>query len=269
MYRRKSILIVSVLLITALSACNLPGGTPTGTATPDLPGTMTALANVGQNGQSGNNPGSSTDQQDTATPEFTATVALTDTPTVPEVIVSQNTNCRTGPGVIYDNIGALVIGQKGIVVGKNSSTGYWIINNPGKTGTCWLYPQYATVSGNTANLQEYSIPPTPTPTSTPTSTPTATPSVPAAVNNVAMNMVCPNALHSGTLSWEDKSNNEDGFNIYANGVLLASIPANSTSYNVVSAPGGPFLPGIASLFEVEAFNGAGKAAKKSVTKGCP
>ena len=264
MHRKSPILILSLFLITALSACNLPSGSTDATSTPDLAQTLTALADQAQPG-SGDAPA----QQDTATPQFTATPEFTATPSVPEVTVSTNTNCRTGPGVQYDNIGALLIGQVATVVGKNSQTGYWIINNPGKTGTCWLYPQYATVSGNTANLQEYSIPPTPTPTSTPTATFTPTPSAPAPVANVTMDMACPNAIHSGTLKWEDKSNNEDGFNIYINNVLVASIPANSTSYAVAAAPGGPFLPGIASKFEVEAFNGAGKAAKVSVLKGCP
>ncbi|MEY2819548.1 MAG: hypothetical protein ACKOBL_06780 [Chloroflexota bacterium] len=259
MFRRKITLIVSFLLVAALSACNLPSGNATETEEPaDLALTITALAGSPSAGET----------QETATPQFTST-AVTSTPSVPEVTVSQNTNCRTGPGVQYDNIGALLVTQKATVVGKNTSTGYWIINNPGKTGTCWLFPQYATVSGNTANLQEYSIPPTPTPSPTPTFTPTSTPSAPAPVTNVTMDMTCPNNLHSGTLKWEDKSNNEDGFNIYINNTLVASIPANSTSYVVVSAPNNPFLPGIASKFEVEAFNGAGKAAKVSVAKGCP
>ena len=260
MFQRKMTLVVCILLIAALSACNLPSSEPTSTDEPtDLALTITALAGSFT-------PGA---PQETATPQFTATEGLTSTPSVPEVTVSQNTNCRTGPGVQYDNIGALLVTQKAIVVGKNTSTGYWIINNPGKTGTCWLFPQYATVSGNTANLQEYSIPPTPTPSPTPTFTATSTPSAPAPVTNVTMDMACPNNLHSGTLKWEDKSNNEDGFNIYINNTLVASIPANSTSYVVVSSPGNPFLPGIASKFEVEAFNGAGKAAKVSVAKGCP
>lgn len=267
MYRRKSILFLSVLLILTLTACNMPGSAE---PTVDLAATVTAQALLLESGSGGQNPPPEQQQPlPTATPEFTATPQLTGTPTVPQVTVSVNTNCRTGPGTAYAIIGALVIGQVGTVVGKNSSTGYWIINNPGQTGTCWLFPQYATVSGNTANLQEYSIPPTPTPTFT--STPTATPTLasPEPVNNVIMEMTCPNASHSGTLKWEDKSNNEDGFNIYINGSLVASIPANSTSYAVAAAPGGPFPGGIASLFEVEAFNAAGKAAKKSVSQGCP
>ncbi|MCC6986029.1 MAG: hypothetical protein IT309_06360 [Anaerolineales bacterium] len=265
MFRRKSFLLVSVFLIASLTACNMPSGTE---PTVDLAGTVTAQALLLESGSGGNAP-----QQElpTATPAFTATPELTGTPSVPEITVSVNTNCRTGPGTAYQIIGALVIGQKGIVVGKNSPTGYWIINNPGSTGTCWLFPQYATVSGDTSKLQEYAIPPTPTPTFT--STPTATPTLasPAPVNNVNITMVCTpdgiNFKHSGTLTWEDKSNNEDGFNIYVNGTLIASIPANSVSYNVPQ--GSSMAAGIASIFEVEAFNAAGQAAKKSVTRGCP
>ncbi len=266
MFRRKLILVLSIFLVTALTACNMPGGPE---PTVDLAATITAQALLIDSGAGGG--GAPQQEQATATPAFTATPELTGTPTIPEVTVSVNTNCRTGPGTAYQIIGALVIGQKGIVVGKNSSTGYWIINNPGSTGTCWLYPQYATVSGDTSKLQEYSIPPTPTPTFT--STPTATPTLasPAPVNNVNITLTCtpdgPNYKHSGTLTWEDKSNNEDGFNIYVNNTLIASIPANSISYNVPQ--GSSMAPGTASIFEVEAFNAAGKAPKKSVTKGCP
>ena len=272
MYRRKSILVLSVFLIVAISACNLPSGAPDATQTPDLALTVTALASgagqpQNQTPGSGNVPPAG--DQSTATPQFTATTALSATPSVPQVTVSVDTNCREGPGLVYNRIGGLVVGQIAQIVGKNSGVpNYWVVKLPNSSTTCWLWGEYATVTGNTSNLPEYPVPPTPTPTSTPTSTPTATPSAPAPVNNVTMDMACPNANHSGTLKWEDKSSNEDGFNIYINGNLVASIPANSTTYNVVSAPGAPFAPGIASIFEVEAFNGAGKAAKKSVTKGC-
>ena len=274
MLRRKLTLFIYVLLIAALSACNLPSSEPTETEVVDpvdLELTITALAG-------GAVPVS---PQETATPQFTATTGPSATPSVPEVTVSQNTNCRTGPGVAYDNIGALLIGQKATVVGKNTSTGYWIINNPGKTGTCWLFPQYATVSGNTANLQEYSIPPTPTPSPTPTFTPTSTftptptPSAPAAVDNVAVAKACIplapppfdlNYIYQGNLTWQDKSNNEDGFNIYYNGALFATLPANTTAFAI---PALPQPKGSPAKWGVEAFNGVGKAGLKDVTFTCP
>lgn len=259
MYQRKFNLLLSLLLVAALSACNLPSGEDL-TPTPDLALTVTALAQP---------QGTATPSLplDTATPAFTAGPESTPTPSVPTVTVSTNTNCRTGPSTQYELIGGLNVGQSAEVVGKSTSTGYWIIRTPGG-GTCWLWGQFATVSGNTANLPEYPTPATPTPTFTPT------PSAPAAVDNLSMAMICipvlANFHHTGVLSWEDKSNNEDGFNIYINGALIASIPANSTSYNVVQVPGGPFIPGIASIFGVEAFNAAGKATPlKTVTRGCP
>jgi len=38
--------------------------------------------------------------------------------------------------------------------------------------------------------------------------------------------------HTATLSWTDASNNELGFKIYQNGVLMATLAANSTQYTV-------------------------------------
>lgn len=261
-----------------LSACNLPVGQDGTSETENLALTITAQALILQpNGVDANQGQQPEVPAASATPEFTATPGASATPSVPQVTVTIDTNCRTGPGTAYDIIGALLVGQVGTVVGKNSSTGYWIINNLGRTGTCWLYPQYATVTGNTANLQEYSIPPTPTPSKTPTPlptatfTPTATLAPPAAVNNVAVAKICvplvaPLFNYGGTLTWEDKSNNEDGFNIYFNGALFATIPANAVSYPL---PLLPFPAGTPEKWGVEAFNAAGKAAIKDTTFTCP
>jgi hypothetical protein len=274
MYRRP--FIFSLLVAFIVSACNLPsGGGDSGEDVDDLALTVTAQALLLQPGGGGQQPPAA--PENTATPEFTATPGPTSTPSVPQVTVSVDTNCRTGPGVVYDLIGALLVGQVGTIVGKNTSTGYWIINNPGKTGTCWLYPQYATVSGNTANLQEYSIPPTPTPTRTPTPTatqtftPTPTLAPPAAVDNVAVAKVCiplvlPIYNYTGSLTWQDKSNNEDGFNIYFNGALFTTLPANTTSFPI---PPLPFAAGTPAKWGVEAFNAAGKAGLKDTTFFCP
>lgn len=272
MNQKKSILLTSILLIFALSACNLPTNSPAESPTPDLALTVTALAGGGSQSQESATPGAPAGPAETATPQFTATTALTSTPSVPQVSVSTNTNCRTGPGVIYDQIDALLIGQTAEVVGKNSGVpNYWVIKRINGSGTCWLWGEYATVSGNTSNLPEYPVPPTPTPTITPTATFTPTPVAPAPVNNPVMNMICIpvgfNFNHSGVLTWEDKSNNETGFNIYANGSLIGTVPANTTVFNV--PPFGPFIPGIASIFGVEAYNATGKAPIKTVTRGCP
>lgn len=268
MSKNKVFLYLSLSLVL-IFACNLPSATPseTETANPeDLEATITALAS----GQ-GNQPIDSS-VQETATPEFTPTTGPTSTPSVPQVTVSQNTNCRVGPGIVYDLIDAVVIGQTAEVVGKNSGVpNYWVVKRLNGSGTCWLWGQYATVSGNTANLPEYPVPPTPTPSPTPTFTPTPTLAPPAAVNNVAWVKSCPPVLvgiynYTGAITWEDKSNNEDGFNIYQNGAKVSSLPANTTSFAI---PPLPLAGGTPLKFGVEAFNAAGNATIKEIIIICP
>lgn len=283
MLRKKSVLLLSALLIVILAACNLPGGAPPteGTGIEDLALTITAQAALLQPGSSDTQP---TEEQQppadqfTATPEFTAAPDSTATPSVPQVSVSVNTNCRTGPGTQYDQIDALVVGQTAEVVGKNAVTNYWIIKRVNGSGNCWLWGEYATVVGNTANLPEYPIPPTPTPkaTNTPTITPTPTftptPSIPAPINNPVVNnkicipIVAGTYQNGGTLTWEDQSNNETGFNIYLNGSQISSVGANVTTFVI---PPLPFPQGTPVTMGVEAFNGAGKAAIKTVAFVCP
>jgi hypothetical protein len=112
---------------------------------------------------------------------------------------------------------------------------------------------------------------TPTKTVTPggsaaTSTPTATLLAPpaAASNLSASSKACDPAVTSGaTLNWQDNSNNENGFNIYANGVLHGSVGANITTYLVPPASFGATL-----TLSVEAFNNAGSSSKVDLSV-CP
>ena len=189
---------------------------------------------------------------------FTPTIALTATPSVPMVSVSVNTNCRTGPGKVYDYIGALTVGEKAEVVGKHTSSNYWIIKNPNANGNCWLWGYYATVAGNTANLQEYIVPPTPTPTLTPT------PAIPLAPSNFAVNHVC-GATMQVTITWTDNSNNETGFNIYQDSVLEHTAGENITTVNDDIA----FVAGTPIEFSVATFNGTGESARQVASVTCP
>ena len=114
------------------------------------------------------------------TPSATTTVALpttiTPTPTqsIPQVKVDVDTNCRVGPGEVYDIVGGLLVGETGEVVGRYEDGNYWIINNPDRSGECWIWGYYATVEGPLDELPYFTQPPTPTPTITPTHTITPT-----------------------------------------------------------------------------------------------
>ena len=108
----------------------------------------------------------------TFTPTLTSTVTLTPTPPIPQISVSVPTNCRNGPGLVYDWEGALLVGKVAQVYGRNALGNYWYIRNPDSSnGFCWVWGQYATLVGNIASLPVYTPPPTPTPTMTATPMP--------------------------------------------------------------------------------------------------
>ena len=113
----------------------------------------------------------------TPTQTLTATAAFTSTPLVPQISVSVPTNCRNGPGKVYRMEGALLVGDTAQVYGRDPTGRYWYIRNPDSGSEyCWIWGEYATITGNTAFLPVYTPPPTPTPTLTPTPTFTSTPS---------------------------------------------------------------------------------------------
>jgi hypothetical protein len=88
--------------------------------------------------------------------------------------------------------------------------------------------------------------------------------VPDAPSNLSIQRrVCSDNGFSLRLVWADNSTDEDGFNIYRNGELIATVGANTTSYND-TPPNNTSL-----VYLVEAFNGAG-ASDQASTKdnGC-
>ena len=116
----------------------------------------------------------------TETPLPTATAISTESPlptatamsSVPLAEVSVATNCRTGPGKIYDWVSVLPVGRQVEVVARIASGTYWVVQDPAGPGTCWLWGNYARVSGHTSDLPVWAAPPTPTPIAGATPTPT-------------------------------------------------------------------------------------------------
>lgn len=76
----------------------------------------------------------------------------------PTVTVSVDTQCRIGPGQKYIQLSGLVVGKVGKVVGKSADGLYWIIKNPTDIGVCWLWGEYATVTGDVSALKVYEEP---------------------------------------------------------------------------------------------------------------
>jgi hypothetical protein len=261
--KTKGVLVaVSVLLFSQL-ACNMSGGQVN-----DLVATITAQAMALQ-----------TPTEMPAAPGDTPTATPTSAPSVPMVSVTVATNCRTGPGTAYDQVFAFNPGQSAQIVGKYTPGNYWIINMPGG-GTCWLWGQYAVVSGDTSGLPEYPVPPTPTPQFTSTPKPTATLAPPKAPSNLsgAYDRTCaggyrgitPIWIEDVTLTWTDNANNETGYRVYKNGSPLPDFPPNSTTFHISlrydQGTGGALFDN----FGVEAFNSSGPSARTAVdVPRCP
>lgn len=103
--------------------------------------------------------------------------------------------------------------------------------------------------------------------------PSATPlAIPAPINNptIAIKQCLPaappNVNYIGILNWEDKSNNETGFNIYIDGVLSGSVAANTTTFDI---PNSVHPSGTVVEIGVESYNAVGKAPIKKVNFICP
>lgn len=129
--------------LTQTASAFMPSSTPTSTFTPEFP-------------------------TDTPTPSLTPTPIFTSTPLVPQVSVSVNTNCRIGPGRVYDRVGYLLVGEVAELLGRDPTGNYWYIRNPHRGAQfCWLWGEYATLTGNTSVLPVFTPPPTPTPTPSP------------------------------------------------------------------------------------------------------
>lgn len=108
----------------------------------------------------------------TSTPTLPPTSTWTPTPEQPRVRLSENTNCRTGPGSVYDLLSILYSGDEAEAVAQDPTGDFWYIRDPdAPSGACWLWGRYATPLGDTASLPVFTPPPTPT--YTPTWTPTA------------------------------------------------------------------------------------------------
>ncbi len=77
----------------------------------------------------------------------------------------EDTNCRKGPGVMYEKVGELLVGQTSEVVAKfqsNDNKQYWLIKNPANPAQeCWVQGATTSVTGNTINLPVATPLPTP------------------------------------------------------------------------------------------------------------
>jgi len=85
---------------------------------------------------------------------------------VAQLSTTANLNVRSGPGVGYDILGVLLLGQQAEIIGRNTDATWWQIKFAGaKQGYGWVSAQYAQASniGNVPVVHAPAPPPTPAP----------------------------------------------------------------------------------------------------------
>lgn len=148
-----------------LSACNMPAtGTPAEEASPTVDVTATDDLSATQTMQAKLIP--------THTPTLTATTkptlepSATFTPAPPKAEVVRESNCRIGPGGLYELVVKYPVGQLLDVVAKDLGGGYWFVQNPEKPEEqCYLLAQNIKITGDTEVLPKFT--PLPSPTAAP------------------------------------------------------------------------------------------------------
>ena len=137
-----------IMLVFALTACNLPSNLPV-SQTPTPPPTVTSLATATAI------PLLSTEIPTlTPLPTDTPIPLPTATPTVPIAWpLDKGVNCRVGPSTNWLTIGALLPEQTATITGRNSDSSWWLVITPNDPGhPCWVAASVTLTAGNLANV---------------------------------------------------------------------------------------------------------------------
>jgi len=254
-------LLTATVFVAATFACNLQY-----VSQPTLSLDDQAATIIAQTLQAGNENG--TDVSITATSSSTPkptvtsmivtmgpTATITPTYSVPMLTLREQTNCRTGPGLSYDIQFAYVKGVEREILGYYPQENYWLIKAPeSATGECWIWGEYADVTGS------YWVVPSLTPPPTATLTPPIAPSI------SKWDFFCNSA--SGemniTILWKDNTNNESAFVVYRNSQQIAQLPPDSSSYaeTILAQAGDSFK------YQVEVVSPGGTALSSIASATC-
>jgi hypothetical protein len=244
--------LLPILLCLVLTACNLPLAEDT----EDLniqAATIIAMTLTAQGAPTQENTPLPTPTQAAAgEPKST----ITPTYSVPMLSVTENTNCRSGPGESYKILTTLRAGVSVEILGKHPTDNYWVVRLPELLEPCWLWGEYATATGS------YQAAPEMTPPSTSTPQSAGQPSNLRYTYECAFNGV--NSDVTVTLKWNDNSGNETAYRIYRDGVLVAELVANSTTYSeTTTADAAQTL-----TYGVAAYNTAGESDRAAISFSC-
>ena len=173
---------------------------------------------------------------------------------MPMLTLREQTNCRAGPGQDYEVLFTYLKGVRLQILGHYPEENYWLVkSNESPGGQCWLWGEYADLTGS------YWVVPSVSPPPTATIPPPLAPSVKWDFNcDYAANQM------DVSLQWVDYATNEIGYHIIRNDLSIVDLPANSTSYNESIA----LVAGEKVLYQVEAYNATGSTRSSVISITC-
>ena len=160
---------------------------------------------------------------------------ITPTPLEATATLIQNANCRHGPGTRFVVMTSLLAGQQVVLEGRSAPglPAWWLAVLPNGTARCWLSGVTLQLEGPAEGLSIVNAP--------------AIPAAPTQLS-IARRSCATGQMYQVLLQWVDGATDETGYRVYRDGTVIATLPANSTSYTDNPPLGGPYT------YAVEAYN---------------
>jgi CSLREA domain-containing protein len=167
----------------------------------------------------------------------------------------KNAFCRKGPGTVYGTTTGYEPGAEVDLVGRSDpSLPLWWLGEDRALGfRCWFADSTVETFGPVEQLPVIQAPPTPVPL--------PPPAAPARLR--IADWMCNEKRYALTINWIDQADNEEGYRVYRDGTLIATLAANTTSFSEEPPSGS------AHTYSVEAFNASGASSRPTVQdQGC-
>lgn len=239
---RKLFFVSSIFFIFIITACNLPSAS-SGLSENDQAATIVAMTL--QAAESTSN-----EQTPLNTPTAISIITKSGGPAM--LTVTENSNCRSGPGTNYTRVTVIPANTTVVVVARFASGNFWIVTPADGSDNCWVDGTLGTVKGDTTIIPEV--------------TPIASVNkdAPERPGSLYYNYSCPFGSLTTTLTWSDHADNETGYRVYRNNQLIGELPANSNAYTDNTT----ITVGTNISYSVEAYNDAGVSPQRTISFKC-